>query len=358
MSQTPGSQTDAQQTADRIRVLRDELQNPELSEVLALTPDQQSRFDTWARGKLEELARQYDVDTTASQKHISWGMRIASTLGGLAICAALVLFFVRYWGYLDTPVQVAIVMLLPLAALAGAEYAARRERTLYFAGLVALVALAAFIMNLAVLGSIFNIASTERALLAWGAFAIVLAYRYGLRLLLVAGLGLLLSYGAAAFTARLGYEWLDFWSRPEQFAILGLLVFALPLAIRHRRHTDFPPVYRLAGALVFFVSVFVLSVNGSQSYLPLEDKTVERLYEFCGLLVSAAAIWIGIARQWTGIVNTGSVFFTIFLFARLYHWWWDWMPKYLFFAIIGALGIALVMVFKRLRANLSPGAAA
>jgi uncharacterized membrane protein len=85
---------------------------------------------------------------------------------------------------------------------------------------------------------------------------------------------------------------------------------------------------------------------------------VERVYEAVGLITSAAAIWTGIARQWTGIVNTGAAFFTIFLFARLYHWWWDWMPKYLFFAAIGGLGILLVMLFKRLRTNLEPRAAA
>jgi hypothetical protein len=119
MDEPTGSRTDAQQAADRIRALREELQTPEVREVLALTPEQQSRFDAWSRGKLGELAQQYDVDTTVSQKHISWGMRIASTLGGLALCAAVVLFFARYWGYLDTPVQVATAILMPLAGLAG-----------------------------------------------------------------------------------------------------------------------------------------------------------------------------------------------------------------------------------------------
>src|SRR5258708_39868333 len=74
-------------------------------------------------------------------------------------------------GYLGTPAQVAVVMFAPLAALAGTEYAARRERTLYFAGLMGLVTLACFILNLAVLGRVFNITSTEKALAAWDAFA-------------------------------------------------------------------------------------------------------------------------------------------------------------------------------------------
>src|SRR5207249_3775078 len=146
---------------------------------------------------------------------------------------------------------------------------------------------------------------------------------------------------------------LDFWDRPERFALMGLAVFAAPLAIAHRRHTDFPAVYRLAGSLAFFLAVFTLAEGGGHSYLPLETKSVERIYELVGLASAAVAIWLGIASQWDGVVNTSAVFFTIFLFSRLYHWWWDWMPKYLFFAIIGAVAILLVWGFKRVRARLA-----
>jgi uncharacterized membrane protein len=165
----------AQQSADRIRVLRQELASEELQSIL--TPDQRSRFEDWSRARLAALAQQFDIDTTTSQKRVSWAMRIASTLGALALCAAVILFFTRYWGFLDTPVQLAILILTPLLLLAGAEFAAQRERTLYFTGLLALVALASFILNLALVGDIFNITSTERALLAWGAFSMALAYR-------------------------------------------------------------------------------------------------------------------------------------------------------------------------------------
>ena len=351
-----GSRSEAQRQADRIRVLREELQELERQGVLELTPEQRSGFQEWSRAKLGELAARFDVDTSTTEKRISWGLRIASTLGGLAICAAVVLFFTRYWGYLDTPVQVAIVMLAPLAALAGTEFAVRRERTLYFAGLLALVALACFIMDLAVVGRIFNITATENALLAWGVFALLLAYRYGLRLLLLIGLGLLLSYGAAALTARLGYHWFNFGDRPEHFAAMGLMVFVAPFAARHQRHTDFPPVYRLAGAFAFFVAILGLAEWGGHSYLPIEAATIEKIYEFAGLLISAGAIWLGITRQWDGLVNLSSAFFTIFLFCRLYHWWWDWMPKYLFFAVIGAIAIVLVVGFKHTRTRLKGGA--
>src|SRR5579862_3908285 len=95
------SRADAQRIADRMRFLRHEFQDAELQGVLELTPEQLGRFNEWSRATLAGLAEQFDVDTTVSQARISWGMRIASTLGGFAICAAVVLFFNRYWGYLD-----------------------------------------------------------------------------------------------------------------------------------------------------------------------------------------------------------------------------------------------------------------
>lgn len=351
------AQRQAQESADRIRLLRQELSTPELLQVLALTPDQQTRFDQWSSARLAELARQFDIDTSASQKRISWGMRIASTLGAVAICAAVVLFFARYWGYFDTSAQIAILVAVPLLALAAAEFAAARERTLYFTGLLALLAFASFVMNLAVVGNIFNIVSTERALLAWGLFALLLAYRYGLRLQLALGLLLCIGYGAGLVTAQLGYRWFDFGERPELVALLALLIFWAPFAIRHPRQRDFPPIYRLVGAVVFFLSVVSLADWGRPSYLPFNHENIERFYEFVGLLASAGAIWLGISRQWNNVVNTSATAFVIFLFTRLYHWWWNWMPKYLFFAVIGALGIALMLAFKRLHRRIAESGA-
>ena len=53
------------------------------------------------------------------------------------------------------------------------------------------------------------------------------------------------------------------------------------------------------------------------------------------------------------MVNTGTAFFTLFLFFRLIDWWWDAIPKYVFFLLIGAVAIGLVAVFKRLRSRVA-----
>ncbi len=274
-----GERALAQQAADRIRMLREELASDEVQSVLALTPDQRERFDAWSRTKLSALAQEYDVDTEASQRRASRGMRVASMIGGLAICAAIILFFTRYWGYLETWAQLAIAILTPLVLLCGAEFMSRRERTRYFTGLLALAALASFVLNLVVVGRVFNIISTERALLAWGVFAMALAYRYELRLMLALGLMLLIGYSAAAYTARMGYQWLLFYDRPEHFLPLGAIVFAAPFARMRAGNAGFAAVYRVVGALTVLIAVLSLAEWGAPSYLPWSDINIERLYE-------------------------------------------------------------------------------
>ena len=41
--------------------------------------------------------------------------------------------------------------------------------------------------------------------------------------------------------------------------------------------------------------------------------------------------------------------FCIFLYTKFYDWWWDWMPKYIFFLVMGLAAVLLLVVFKRLR---------
>jgi uncharacterized membrane protein len=70
-----------------------------------------------------------------------------------------------------------------------------------------------------------------------------------------------------------------------------------------------------------------------------------------GFGAAVIAIWAGVRNRLTESVNLGSAFFAIYLFNRLFVWWWDWMPKYLFFLIIGLIALVLLAVFRRLRAG-------
>jgi uncharacterized membrane protein len=355
MNEAAGKQQ-AQQRADRIRAFRAELAELEREGALTLDDAGRARLETHLDRTLAALAERFDIDTSESQKQISWGMRFASTLGGLALCAAVVLFFYRFWGYLGIPAQVAILAATPLLLLAATEFAARRERTLYYASLLSLVSLGAFVLNLNVLGSSFNLTPSRNALLAWGAFAVLLAYAYRLRLPLAAGLVCLVGYLAASFSSWLGGHWLSFPERPENFLAGGLALLAVPALRVQRRYAEFDWLYRTLGLLTLFLAILMLSEAGAFSYLPLREGAIEALYQVLGFSAAGIAIWRGIRARLPVVANLGAAFFTLLLYLRFYHWWWDWLPGYLFFLIIGLISIGLLTLFRRLRARMAGAA--
>ena len=333
---------DAQRRADRIRAFRAELSELEHEGALALSAEQRERLEHHLASTLDTLARRFDIDTTDRERQTSWGMRIASTLGALALGTAVVLFFEHYWGLIPIWAQIVLLTLTPLAGIWAAEFTSRRESAPYFTSLIALVAFAAFALDLNVLGSIFNLAPSPNALLAWAVFAIALAYRHGLRLVLAAGLLCAGGWCACVLLSLTGAWWVEVFSRPETIAAAGLLVAAAP------RRAEFASTHRLVGLTASFIAAFILSFTGD-TFLPIDRKFAEKIYQVVGMAGGAAAIWIGIRREWKDTVNLGAAAFLIFLYIRLAEWWWDWMPKYLFFLLVGLISVGLLVVFRYLR---------
>lgn len=84
---------------------------------------------------------------------------------------------------------------------------------------------------------------------------------------------------------------------------------------------------------------------------------IEGGYQLAGFILSALAIGYGIRYHHAEVTNTGNVFFVIFLYTKFFDWWWDVMPKYLFFLVIGLTALLFLVIFKRLRgsANVEDG---
>ena len=341
---------EAQRRVDRMLAFREELAQVESEGLLSLTEEERRRLDSYHRGIQSELARLFDIDVTGTEKQLSWGMRIVSLLGSLAISAAIFFFFYRFWGLLTTSVQVAILIAAPLLATIAADFAARRERSGYFTGILALVALTCFILNLSVIGQIFNITPSQNAFLAWSAFAFLFAYGYGLRLMLVAGMLCLLAFLAATVGTWSGCYWLSFGERPENFVVAGTLLTLVPL-IPHRRHSHFAAGYRVFGLLTVFIAILILANWGGSSYLPGSPELIEYGYQTAGFVLAAGAIALGIRRRWSGVTNLSATFFVLYLYTKFFDWWWDWLPKYLFFLLLGLVAIGLLLVLKRLRGS-------
>jgi hypothetical protein len=343
------SKTDAQYRADQIRHFKDELDVIEHEEIISLDESQRSAIAKYHENLLLKLSDTFDIDTSKQGKQLSLGMRIASFLGALGLAASVFFLFYQFWGRFSTNMQVSILIAAPLVSLAATMYIANRELTGYFSKLLGMVSFACFILNLSMLGQIFNIIPSDKAFLVWAAFAFLLAYASDARLLLAAGIICLSCFLSSRMGTWAGSYWIHFGERPENFFPAATLLFLVPYFIPHRRFSGFDTIYRIFAMLLVFIPVLVLSNWGAISYINLDNDTIEVLYQILGFVLSTAVIWLGIRKSWSDVVNTGIVFFVIFLYTKFYDWWWDWMPKYLFFLIIGLTAILALLIFKRLR---------
>ncbi|MDO5674655.1 MAG: DUF2157 domain-containing protein [bacterium] len=345
---SPASREAAQQAVERIQAFRRELAHLADREVLHLSVEQQQAVEAYHQGRLEEWRLLFDVDTHSQGRQFSQGMKIASFLAALGLGAAVFFLFHRFWGYFSIIWQAGLLIAASIGTLLAAMHCAARERQVYFAKLFGLVALTCFVLNLVLLGQLFNVTPSPKVLLAWAAFAFSLAYATEARLLLAAAILCLAGFLSAQSGTWSGMYWLSVGEQPESYFPAAVLLFALSF-LPHRLYPAFPPMYRVWALLFWFVPVLVLSHWGSGSLLPLPSRQVEWLYQVAGFAGSAGVITAGIRRHWPETVQTGLIFFTLFLYTKFYDWWWDWMPKYLFFALAGLAAVLVLLILQRLR---------
>lgn len=339
----------AQQRVDQIQAFNNELKALEDDAVLVFEQDQRNAVSAYHDALIRSLAEQFDVDTSDKQKQLSSGMKIVSFLGALALAASVFFLFYQFWGYLDTYVQVSVLVLAPLLTLVLTDIVSRYDATGYFAKLVAMVSFACFVLNLVMLGQIFNITPSDKALLAWAIYGFLLAYAFDVRLLLAMAIISIACFIAARFGSWHGLYWLYMGERPENFFLPAVIIFSVPVWMDQKQFNGFAPVYRVSGSMIFLFSVLVLSNWGESSYLDFSASVIEGLYQLLGFAVSGGLIALGVKKHWPDMVNTGNAFFVLFLYTKFFDWWWDIMPKYLFFLVIALLSLLLLFIYKRIR---------
>jgi hypothetical protein len=344
---------DAQRRVEQVGAFKRELGELEREGVLALGFEERNRIERYHADLLGQLGRQFDVDRSEGQRQMSLGMRVASLLGAVAFSAGVVLFFYRVWGVLATPAQVAVLVLVPLLALLGVEVAARREKTLYVATIMALVASVAFALNLSVMGTIFNIVPTPLGFAFWSAFALAVAYAWSLPLLLAAGLAAAMGYVLAFVAAGAGLDWTASIARPEPLIPLGMLALAASFTRLAGRAEGFPATWRLVGTVAALLPILFLSTWPEVfSYRLLPTGVLHIVYDVAGFVLPVAAIWLGVRRRWPEVVNASTAFVVLFVYAKCFDWWWSLMPRYVFFLLLGALSVGTLVVLGRLRLKL------
>jgi len=346
------TKTQAQQRADQVAAFTRELAEVEREGVLRLAPDDRARLDAYHAGLVDQLASRFDVDRSERQRRMSLGMRIASLLGAVTLSAAVVLFFYRVWGLLATPAQLAALVAAPLLMLAATETAARREKTLYVASILAMTATAAFILDVTVAGVIFNMRPSPLALALWSVFALIIAYVYGLRLLLAGGLAMAMGFLCALAAKAAGLDMSVSIARPEPLLPAGALAFAAAFLPVNQRRAGFPETWRLVGVIALLVPLIFLSTWSEVfSYLRWPERVLGPIYDVAGFALAGAAIWAGIRAGWREVVQAATGFLVIFVVAKCFDWCWAWMPRYLFFMLLGGLAVAALIVLGRFRSR-------
>ena len=347
----PTTKSDAQARADQVQVFKSELTLLETEGVIALDQQQHSAITEYHNSLLSKFTDIFDIDSNSRGKQFSLGMRVASFLGALALAASVFFLFYQFWGRLATVAQVIILVLAPLATFVATLVISVKEKTGYFAKLMGMVSFACFVLNLSMLGQIFNITPSDNAFVVWAALAFLIAYSCDVRLLQAAGIICVISFLSARTGSWSGMYWLHFGERPENFFPTAVILFFVPQLIDHRRFSGFAPIYRVFGLLTLLIPVLILANWGKASYLDASRDFIEGLYQLAGFILSGAVIWLGIRQQWSDTVNTGNVFFVIFIYTKFFDWWWDIMPKYLFFLVIGLTALLFLFIFKRLRSG-------
>jgi uncharacterized membrane protein len=352
----PTTREEAQARADRILAFREELRELEAGGIAALPGELAARIRGHHDELLAALSGQFDVDRTDAEKQLSVGMRIASLLGAIALSFAVFFFFYRFWGAMPTAAQVGLLLAAPVVAVLGTGLAARKERTLYVAAIAALIATAAFGLTLVTFGDLFNITPSPDAFLAWGIFAGLLAYAYGLTPVLFLAIVAVTAFLSGRLGSWNGSYWGYFLQQPENLLLPGVLLLGIPAAARHRALPSFPPLYRATGLLAIFVPVLVLANAGQVSRLDLAPKTVEVLYQLTGFVLGAAAAWLGVRHRWRETSVLGTLFLVVLLYVKFFDWWWDWMPKWLFFLVLGGVAVGILLLLRRLQAAMKGAA--
>jgi hypothetical protein len=253
------SHHDAQSRVNDIHAFTRELQRLREEGALSLDADQRAGLEAHHLRLLDDYRAQFDIDRDSQDSRLSLGMRMASFLGALALAASLFFLFYQFWGLFGESVQVAILIGASLVTLLATFWLQRHDASGYFAKLSAMLAFAALVLNVSMLGQIFNITPSDRALLPWAAYALLLAYVCQSRLLLGAGLICLMGFVAARCGTWNGVYWLDVGERPENFFPAALLIFAIPLLFNQHRFDGFAALYREFGLLGLFLGPAIMA---------------------------------------------------------------------------------------------------
>ena len=342
---------DAQRRVHRIRAFRAELETLEQVGVASLSGEQRDAISRYHESLLQQLARDHDIDRTDQAGQLSRGMQLAAFFAAVALTAAVYSLVARFWGRIDLPVQATLLGAFPLMALVGVELSAQRERSLYVASIFALVAFATYWLAVFVLSALVNVPLTPMALWGGALFGVALALPYGFRVIFAGALvALLVAFAGSVFQSA-GMPWTLVPEFPEILtAAAFLLATAAPRFAQSQR--SFPAIARGVGFAIGFLGLLMLSSAAPASLLPTSGRVTEAIYQALMLVMVTGTLVIAVRKYWPETVYIAAAALTIFIFVRFVDWFWDALPRFVFFLLLAAVAFAWLLALRRLRSRL------
>ena len=346
----------------------------------------------------------------ANERKLSRGVTILINLGAIALAAGLLFFFASNWIEFGRAAKIgSLLVLTAFFYVAGFELT--REGRGGFPKLgVALVFLGCvmFGTDIVLLALIYDLTAEH----AWSLLIQCVAWlsiAYVVRSRLVLFLGLI---GLVAwFGAEVGYCWGGYWlylGRPFHFIGVGACLLAVSGLHAWRGRREFAAAWALVGLLTVYLSALILSIYDVQRHFRLDTTSAgpvvwllfvapyvlavialavihvrwrrmaltdppalvvlfllvlmtlasmiasthlsrELWFILLLTLLTSAGIYLGVAWESPVFLNTSLVFFAVNLYTRFYEYFWDAMPKSLFFVLGGAALILGGVVVERLR---------
>jgi uncharacterized membrane protein len=346
-----------------------------------------------------------------NERKLGRGVTILINLGAIVLGAGLLVFFASNWVEFGRAAKIGSLFALTLFFyVAGFELTQTSRWSFPKLGL-ALIFLGCvmFGVDIILLALIYDL-TAEHAwslMMDWVAWLSV-AYLVRSRLILFLGLVGIVGW----FGAEIGYCWGAYWlylGRPFHFIGLGACLLAVAGLHAWRGERGFAAAWALVGLLVIYLSTLLLSIFDVQKHVRLDVSSAtttvwlllvapyvlavaalvfmhvrwrraaltdppvlltmfllivmtlatgiattpdprELWFIVLMTLLTSAGIYLGITWESPVFLNTSLVFFAVNVYTRFYEYFWDAMPKSLFFIVGGSaliLGGVWVEIMRR-----------
>ena len=344
------------------------------------------------------------------ERKLGRGVTILINLGAVALAAGLIIFFASNWIEFGRAAKIASLFALTLFFyLVGFELTQEGRWKFPKLGLaIVFLGCVMFGVDILLLALIYDLKAEHAwAMLIDSIAWLAVAYLVKSRLVLFLALIGVTSW----FGAEVGYLWGGYWiylGRPFHFIGLGTLMIALSGLHAWRGQRSFAAPYAVVGLQLVYLSGLILSIFDLQKefravewHAPLavwfmlygpylfalatllfihrrwrrttltDPPVLAVLFLFCLMLLTnviawtpgprefwfivlltlltSAGIYLGIAWESAVFLNTSIVFFAVNIYTRFYEYFWDAMPKSLFFIIGGATLMAGGILVERAR---------